>query len=215
MYVLANPNYVDTALPVSVLGLIFPTLFLSRIPHSHVPHCVCKRPMFSFKSWLLPLLDPCSFSLFSAFGPTKEASSCSHKTACARKFFLPSVVRDFKCVSFGCRSCTPIIRACRPLCCFPLFLFGARRPLLFPLLLFVSPELPQHSITTACATAPASSSLCITGYIAVVPLNLYGHYLFVLMRKKEEYNAGRVNTIGMERKICFCELHHPVDAEPR
>jgi hypothetical protein len=47
MYVLANPNYVDTALPVSVLGLICPTLFLSRIPHSHVPHCVCKRPMFS------------------------------------------------------------------------------------------------------------------------------------------------------------------------
>ena len=35
------------------------------------------------------------------------------------------------------------------------------------------------------------------------------------MRKKEEYNASRVNTIGMERKICFCELHHPVDAEPR
>jgi len=143
-----------------------------------------QAPNVFFMSRLLPLLDPCSFSLFSAFGPTKEASSCSHKTACARQFFLPSVVRDFKCVPFGCRSCTPIIRACRPLCCFPLFLFGARRPLLFPLLLFVSPELPQHSITTACATAPASSSLCITGYIAVVPLNLYGHYLFVLMRKK-------------------------------
>ena len=100
MYVLANPNYVDTALPVSVLGLIFPTLFLSRIPHSHVPHCVCKRPMFfSFKSWLLPLSDPCSFSLFSAFGPTKEASSCSHKTACARQFFLVLCVTSNVCPS--------------------------------------------------------------------------------------------------------------------